>query len=408
MLSQEAYNRSDFGSGFALATSRRTGATLAVFRLLPNVKLDATYDTGNPGDDLSPTGFALQGSEEARGNGVFGMQSSQASLATDIQVPSVTAQVFMDIQSVGFDELEFRQIYGRVGNLLGGDYYSSFTDSGTLPQTIVPMGNVAGSIQNPKTTQLQYSRLFGIGLLISAAIENPNTEDYTLVATDDTRLSRIPDFVARVRYQPLDAWGSVQGAILVRHFIFEDTLMNEHHTSAVSFSGNARFKTWGDNNVRLGGVAGEGAGGRIFGLNGAQVAAGPLAGSLNALENVGGFASYQHFWLENLWSNVAYGYAFADVTAAMGDQPRRSQNGWVNLIWNNSSGNVAFGVEYQVGQLEVGDGRHGFNHHIQLSMQIGGAVGDPEDEARAVARRRRSQMGAAAAPSSPTDVFPRL
>ncbi len=409
LLAQEAFNRSDFGAGIGLASSSTSRQSLAVFRIIPNVKLDGSYDTGKPGNsDLSPSTFALQGSDAARGSGVFGMHTSQAGFKTDVQVPSVTAQLFMEIQTAEFDTLDFRQIYGRVGNVLGGNYYSAFSDSGTLPQSIVPNANVVASTGDPEVTQLQYAQLFGSGLLIGGAIENPSTNDYTLVDMNDVRLSRVPDIVGRIRYQPLDAWGSIQGAVLYRQFDYEDSLMTEHQTSAVSFSGNARFKTFGDNNVRLGGVAGRGAGNRIFGLNHTQVAAGPDGGTLKALKNIGGYASYQHFWTDNVWSNVAYGYAFADVTQSMGDKPQRSQNGWANLIWNNVSGNVAVGVEYQFGQLEVGNGQHGFNHHIHLALQISRRLVTPggDTPTSAGVRSFRDDIGPPPTPTS--EVFPRL
>ena len=402
MLMQDAYDRSDFGSGFGFASAFDAGDPIAVFRLVPNVKLDGTYDTGNPAANLSPSTFALDGSAAARASGKFAMKTSTANLKTDLQLPDISTQLFMEIQTVQDEAtLDFRQIYGRVGNLLGGEYYSSFTDNGTLPQSIVSNAAPAGAVANPKVAQLQFARLFASGLLVGVAIENPNASDFTLVTPTDTRLQRVPDFVGRIRYQPLDAWGSLQAAILLRDFGYEEVSTVERFTSvAVSFSSNARFKIWGDDNVRLGVVGGQGAGARIFGLTAAQVAAGPEGGNLVPLQNVGTFASYQHFWLEELWSNVAYGYAFADVTETMVDATRIAHNGWVNLIWNNASGKVALGVEYQFGQQEVGDGRLGINHHIQLSLQVGKGYITPPTAGAAT-----PVYGANAAEA---EVFPRL
>jgi len=380
MLMQEAKNKVDFGSGYAIVTEDGTDAPLAVFRIVPNVKLDLNYDTGNPGSALSPATFALRDSPEDRESGIFSLATSKASLKSDIQIPSVSAQVFMEIiEQEGEGDLDFRQIYGRAGNWLGGEYYTSFSDSGTLPQSIVPDGSPAGAINDPSVVQLQYVKLYQSGVLVGVAIENPTLGDFSLVDPDDARLHRIPDLITRVRYQPLDSWGSWQGAMLLRHFGYQELGGDEHFTPAVSFSSNMRFKVYDDNNVRMGVVGGEGAGNRIFGLNVHPIAGGPVNGDLEALENYGAYASYQHYWNKCLLSNAAYGYAFADTTPGMGTFSRESQNGWVNLIWNNPNGKIAIGLEYQFGELEVGDGSHGFNHHIQLSLQIGKGYDYPTD-----------------------------
>ena len=409
LLMQEAFNRSDFGAGYAVGAVEDP---VAVFRLVPNVNLNALYDTGVPGSNHSPSSLALSGSPEARRGGVFSMNDTRASLKTDVQFPTITSQVYMELRVDPDDSLRFRQIYGRAGNWLGGSYFSSFSDNGTLPQSIIPDSAPAGAIATPDVVQLQYVRLYQSGFLWGAAIENPNSGDFTLVDPNDARLQRYPDFVARIRYQPLDAWGSLQGALLLRQFGYEDVNGFEHFSSAVSYSANARLKTYGDNNIRLGIVGGEGAGSRIFGLNADEVAAGPLNGGVTPLRNTGAFASYQHFWNDCLWSNAAYGYASANVTPGMPEETRIGQNGWVNLIWNNPSANVALGIEYQFAQREVGNGQHGMNHAVQFSLQIGKGYVAP-DAAAPAAASGNAAVASDFAPGpavSPGDrgVFPRL
>lgn len=413
LLMQDALNRSDFGAGYAIQTASAGADPLAVFRLVPNVKLDLAYDTGNPGSgNPSPSTIALDGSEADRASGIFSMQQSSANLKTDVQVPTVAAQVFMELQAdEAFEALDFRQVFGRAGDWLGGKYYSSFVDNGTLPQSIVTNAAPAGAMPNAGVVQLQYVRLFDSGMLIGAAIEDPAVDDFTLVNPGDVRLHRVPDFVARVRYQPLESWGSLQFSTLVRQFAYEDGNLVEHFTTGVSFSGHARLRTVGYNNLRFGVVAGEGAGSRIFGLTANPIAAGPVAGDLEALNNVGAFGSYQHFWSPCLWSNVAYGYASADLPPVMAAQTHLAQNGWINLIWNNPSGKIAIGLEYQLGEREIGAGREGLNHHIQLSLQIGKGYIEPGAAAAAEFATSPEALAAPEAPivpSPPSRVYARL
>jgi hypothetical protein len=413
LLMQDAFDRSDYGSGYAIASETAPNDPWAVFRIVPNINLNVNYDTGVPTAGHSPSSFPLQGSDAARGSGIFSMSSPSAELKTDVQFPAIDSQVLMQIQATQSDQLSFRQAFGRVGNWLGGTYYSSFSDNGTLPQSIIAGSAPAGALPDPKVVQLQYVTLFQSGLLLGAALENPNRTDFTRLSATDAPLQRSPDLVARIRYQPLDAWGSLQGGLLVRQFGYEDATGTEHFTHAtVAYSGNARFKTWGNNNVRLGVVTGEGIGNRLFGFNTANIAAGPNAGVLQPIHSVGTFGSYQHFWTDNLWSTVAYGYASADTFPSMTSATMRSQNGWFNLIWNNPTGRIALGVEYQVGQREIGDGRHGLNHGIQFSFQIGKGYITPTVSSAPSAPADDSLPPGALAPSPSTTsggtIYPRL
>lgn len=67
-------------------------------------------------------------------------------------------------------------------------------------------------------------------------------------------------------------------------------------------------------------------------------------------------------------SNLAYGFAHADTTAAMpNDATRTTQNAWANIIviLNPS---VAFGLEYHYGMREANDGDFGDNHRLQFTL----------------------------------------
>lgn len=423
MLMQDAIYRSDFGNGYAIATQANNDP-LAVFRLVPNVKLDTNYDTGNPGSDnlaLTPSLFALEGTPEARREGQFSMRDSTANLKSDLQIPTLAAQGYVELNA-NSDSISFRQAYARVGNILGGAYWSSFGDPGSLPQTMVANGAPAGAIFQPNQIQLQYVKILRSGFWLGAAIENPTTSDFTLVHNDpnnpansDFGLTRSPDFVARIRYQPVDSWASVQCAVLVRQIAYSDAFTGDHSTMGWGLSTNARFKTFRDDNVRFGFVTGQGIANRIFGLSGDMVGAGPNNGVLVPLTNMGAYLSYQHVWSNNFFSNIAYGYSSASLPSSMPDSSTRlAQNGWANMIWNNASGKFAVGFEYQVGQREAHNGTEGLNHHIQLSLQVGkgyvptDSASNPPAGAAAAAAAPGANVPAGDMQSRQTKSYPRL
>ena len=349
--------------------------------------LDVMYDTGYQ-ESFSPSTIALRGTSDARKSGRVNLSKSLANLTSDVQVPSdnVGAQGYLDLDF--YEEgVRVRQAFGRVGNLLAGEYWSTFGDWAALPRSIIKDKAPAGAIYRPSQALLQYAWTWESGWSIGGAIEQPTTSDFSLIQSTDVRLQRWPDLVVRLQRQHPDEWGGSQLAVLVRSMGVEDEHHVEHFATGWGVSGTTRFRTWGNDNLRLGAVGGEGIGSYIFGLNAYQCAAAPEAGHLRTLPNYGAFIGYQNYWTSTIWSNYVYGYALVDPLPGMpATATRQTQNAWVDLIWNVKTG-VAFGLEYGYGTREARDHSYGDNHQVQVSLQIGTpAVPQPKAEEPAVSR----------------------
>jgi len=387
-----ATGRSGLGTGYALFGSQ------AVVRFTANVKLDLTYDTGAfTGASANPSTIALDGTNAAHGRGTFDMAVSNATIKSDVQLPSGTlwTQGFYDLNFTE-EGVEARQLYGRVEDALGGLYWSTFSNQAVLPETIVTDAVPAGAIGRRKQLQLHYTWKFDSGWSMASAIERPTIDDFTM-PTGATALRRYPDLVGRVRYQP-DHWQAAQVATLVRQMGFEDASGFEEFATGWGVSGTLNMYTWGADNVRVGCSGGEGLGSYLFGLAGAKSAAFPSGTELEPLENFGCFAGYEHYWTRSLWSNFAYGFCESETIPGVADSAKQSQNAWTNLLYDIVPGKIAVAVEYQYGLREVANGIEGDNHHIQFAFQVG--VGyKADEEAAATAEAAASGMRQGFVPS---------
>jgi hypothetical protein len=356
-----------------------------VFRAGVQAQLNAMYDTGVPDDaSLRPSGLALKDSDAARRSGIFDMTTFSGALKTDFQIPSNNAwpQAYLDLR-VTEDDVEDRHAYARVGNLLGGEYYTTFSDFGALPESIVTNAAPAGFVSVISQVQLMYLYRIAPNWSITPAIARPNTDDFTRVSDDDVRLRRWPDFITRLRYRPSN-YESAQVAVLVRQMGYEDKIGAENFVTGWGVAGNMRFRTRGFDNICVGVVGGQGLGDYLFGLSGDQVAAAPTNGELAALNNMGIYAGYQAVWTETLVTTIAYGLADVETRPDLADNIRNTQNGWVNLVWAPAD-KVAVGLEYQYGFREIQDGTIGDNHHVQVTLSVTMAAKSAAERARSAA-----------------------
>jgi hypothetical protein len=372
-----------------------TSGPVVLFRTAIVVNADVLYDTGfQPG--FSPGAIALRGSDDWRKSGQFNLQESSADLTSDVQVPGLIFPLQGFFQGeVGPDGLVVRQAFGRVGNLLAGSNWTSFEDPDMLPRTIANTVNKApaGAAFRPSVAQFQYMLASDRGWALGTAIEQSVNDDFELnppntPTANNVRLHRYPDLVSRLRYLHSDGWGKSQVAVLVRAQGYEDTAFEEHFVTGWGVSGSTRFKTWGDDNIRMGVTGGQGIGSYLFGLETAPSSVFDN-GDLRPLPCIGTYAGYQHLWTPHVWSTLACGYGQTDtVLDRFADAPQRVKNGWANLVWSVNK-NCAAAIEYTYGAKEAWDGRTGENHQIMLSVQIGtqaapsGSAGSASEEAGA-------------------------
>ncbi len=239
---------------------------------------------------------------------------------------------------------------------------------------------------------------------LAFSAEDPRVIDSTLrnqpkKEDDVTILQRYPTFVGRTRYQGSNLFDSYQVAALVRPMDIHDNI-NGQNASAIGYgiSTNARFELIENgllDTFYVGGVAGRGIGGYIFGdIPGAvaQVQTGPAGqpgstDSLRMLSNVGGYGAYRHvwtvrengsYWSSNFMGGLAQSQDPGNFAGADGANRNLYQAG-CNLLWHSGK-NSTIGLEYQYGSrlasvyntaTSAVSTVHGEDHRIMLVMQFG-------------------------------------
>jgi hypothetical protein len=306
-----------------------------------------------------------------------------------------------------------RYAYGTLGGFLAGQANSNFRDAAAEPETLADDGppGIAGPQRIP---QVRYTYEGPWGSSWSAAAETPSTEILTpagKIATDSTNQvvnttaglvpasnggtgSCIANGLAvtnasgcTLTFNPTKSsapdltfssyWAQPWGHVNLRGVIRPTLTLNDGKYVNQQFvgygggiSGDVKpgWFGWGKDDFQWQFTVGNGIGRYLTNSTGGDLATNylvtptsPAAAAsvlVRPIMEVGGTVGYQHWWLPNLRSNIAYGYWQADVSAPLVGPVEstvannRLQAANINVIWSP----VAFvdtGLEYLWGQRRV-------------------------------------------------------
>jgi hypothetical protein len=305
-----------------------------------------------------------------------------------------------------------RYAYGTLGGFLAGQANSNFSDSDANPETL-DFGGPAGEAGVVRIPQIRYTYVGPYGSAWSVSAESPETDVLTpagKIASDgseqvtsptgslvyasnggsdycwangaavtnstgctlsgDPAVSKAPDMTfASYWAQP---WGHVDFRLVGRDLTLDDGRFVDRSFFGYGggLSGDVRpgWFGWAKDDFQWQFSLGSGIGRYINDGTNAGLATNYLVMPTTLAEandilvkpifEVGGTVGYQHWWLSNLRSNVAYGYAQYDIPSQLlgpvedTEANKQLQTAHVNLIWSP----VAFidtGIEYMWGQREV-------------------------------------------------------
>lgn len=201
-----------------------------------------------------------------------------------------------------------RHAFIKYNKWLAGQTWSTFQDVGALAENLDFIGPSEG------TTFVRQAQVRYTSGNWEFAVENPESTITPFggggrIVSDD---GSIPDFVARYTAK-LDN-GYIKAAGLVRQLNYKTSGIDESESAyGLSLSGKHSF---GDDDIRWMATVGNGTG-RYLGLNTANGAVLDSSGNLNAIEQMGGFISYRHFWDPQWRSNFTYSYLSNDNDTAL-------------------------------------------------------------------------------------------
>jgi len=283
-----------------------------------------------------------------------------------------------------------RHAYGTLGPLLAGQTYSLFRDAASEGETLDFGGPiVAGASRQP---QIRYTFDAGDGLTIAGSLENPETQAVTQAVAGGAPVTttsfgsgqgqKIPDFAAAARW--VQPWGHVAFRALLRDlYDHSGTNAAGNNISQSEFGWglglSGTLKTWGKDVLLFQANGGDGIG-RYSNDNGlvADVVVDLNNNAMRNLKIYDGEIGYQHWWTDQLRSNVNGSYMHigyptsgpaALPAATLAVQNTELVATYANLIWSPVP-QVDLGVEYTWQERKVASGQHGFLNRVQMSSKF--------------------------------------
>ena len=359
----------------------------ARIEIFGHVMLDAIYDFKRVDPDwnsvLRPSKIPVNcpGDAGCGKDGETNFSIRQTKLGFRAFIPTSMGEVktlfTMDLYDSGGGNTHARvlEAWGELGSFGAGQYYTNFMDVDTFPNTIEywgPSGMVF--VRNP---QLRFTPINRDGLIVAVSLEAPGTAlDTGKVSEVDPALgagvtsrTKYPDLIGSVR---LDRdWGHVQVAAMVRQLAF-DTPSNPDAEPSGSKSGygvnlSGVLNTFGKDRVTGAIVVGNGIASY---MNDGGVDLAPDASlQAEAVETVGWFAYYDHYWNDK-WSSSAgvSQHRQSNTGGQLANAFKQGSYASVNLL-HYPVKNVLVGTELIWGERENNDGATGDDSRIQFSAK---------------------------------------
>ena len=255
-----------------------------------------------------------------------------------------------------------RHAFITYNKWLVGQTWMTFFNVGALPENLDFVGPAESTIFG-RQPMIRYTS----GAWQFAA-ENPETTVTPYggggrIVTDD---NTAPDLVGR--YNMKGDWGAFTVAGMVRQLRIEDNAAGIKDSATgwgISLSGKFMFGEKDD--FRW--MASYGGGmGRYIGLNTANGAVLDADGNLHAIDSLGIFGSYRHFWGPKWRSNLTLGYLAVDNDTDLTGMgvTKKAASVHVNLIYSPQP-KLDFGVEFMYADRKVESGADGDMTRLQFS-----------------------------------------
>ncbi len=347
------------------------------------IKADAMWSehsnqqrAGNVGDDfLVPSTIAVNGG--SKGDRVFDAtaKTSRVWLKTvsDTDVGQIKSYVEFDFNATSDERLTNQSSnglrhafvdwqYSDTASLLAGQTWSTFFNTGALPEAVDFIGPTSGTIF-VRQAQLRWTKKVGDGSIMLSA-ENPSTGLYDGgIGFNNNQFddSTLPDLVAR--YNGKAGNLSYSAAVMGRDIAYKSGTSDDDALGvAVSLSGKYAF----DNGDDIKFMINHGNLGRYIALQAFRDGAIEADGDIDLIDVTGGFIAYRHLWTERLRSTVSYAMASADNPSTVAGTTTESiSNASINLLYSPTKP-LTFGIEYMMADREVENGDDGDLKRLQF------------------------------------------
>ncbi|MGH8750299.1 MAG: DcaP family trimeric outer membrane transporter [Burkholderiales bacterium] len=277
-----------------------------------------------------------------------------------------------------------RHAYGQLGNLLAGQFWTTFMDVPTIPET-ADFGGPASQVfvrqpivrytlptsygvfqfaaESPES--LVYVQAAPVGVVATGSTAGAGAPPNTVIGQD-----RFPDLIGKYTYT--GDWGNASAAVL-----FHQTRIDPIGLAAANANGSDAkegaalhlsgvLKSFGKDNLKFSFLYGNV--GRYAGLASFAEAAVSSNGSLSTLNVFGGFVAYQHWWTPTLRSTLVVSDLQAQNTVPNFAVNKEIRSAHVNLFWSPAPA-VNYGIEYLYADRELESFQRGYQNRYQLTAK---------------------------------------
>lgn len=357
--------------------SLKIPGTDAAIRIGGRVKFSTVYTFDDLGvDDQFITAEIPVTGQSVAGEGARLTMSARSSrLNFDVRTPTgvghMRAYVEGDFASSdsGYN-FRLRHAYGQYKRTLVGQTWSTMADPQAQPEDIDFEG------LNSRNLIRQAQMRFGISLdedkSLALSLEDPKSD---ITGGEDVNL--VPDLIARFRWEkPYGPLGHLQAAMILRQLRAEPDnrpdITRREFAYGLTVSGKLAVESeFEKDNIVFQINTGDGMGRYINDLEsdgGQDAYIDPINNKMRTLPVFSIYGAYQHWWTEEMRSNLLYGFVFVDnLSNQPGDAYRRTHRVALNLIWSPIP-RMDIGIEGLYGNRENKDDSSG--HAIQAQMAV--------------------------------------
>lgn len=268
------------------------------------------------------------------------------------------------------DTFRLRHAFGQWRRVLAGKTWSAFVDTEASPEEIDFEG--LNARVNVRQAQVRIMPRYGTDYEFQLSLEDPNPS-----VQNGQGVTRVPDLVATGRFQPHERL-HLKVALLGRQIRAQQEPaqgagIEKSYGWGLSLSG--RFNTPmldQRDSLLLQLNGGTGIGRYINDLASVGDYDGiinPGDGDLELFDVLAGYVSWQHWWRDNLRSNVTLGLVQIDNPGFLdGGAYYKTSRFSSNVIWTPTP-SINIGLEYLWGQRENEDGEDGNATQIQAAVK---------------------------------------
>lgn len=244
-----------------------------------------------------------------------------------------------------------------------GQYWSTFLDVRTLPETLDFIGSTDGIIFDRQPLIKYSSGGWEFSLENPETTVTPSSGSGRIVADDNA----LPDFVAR--YTHTADWGHFAVAGLFRQLTYNDGVNIDDSTTSVGINLTSKFKVGDTDDIRVTFSTGTGLG-RYMALNAANGAVINPNNELEAIDSTAYSIAYRRVWSKELRSNFTYSAFDADIdtTLLSAASTEKTYSVRANLLYQPTA-KIMVGGEYTFAKRELASGLDGDMNRMQFSVK---------------------------------------